>query len=512
MAASGSCRRNPAAARTPRSSRRLRRGMRSGSADSHAATVAVSSSGRRPCCCGSSIASRNQARSSEMRRGRSVLGCCHGSSPERRSGTPGGRVRAIWRAPSQSGRGCTSSRMVIDLQDSPPGPMGHLRLTRHLCKASFASHERRRRPHRLGRSAPRARGRAHRPAGDARVRAPGAPRAHRPAAPARSADRDAGGGAAGGELRHDVVPPAPAREVRLLRGGRRRQGPREAVAGDGAVHELGHGARRPRAHGGRARAQHRRPPAVRRPDLAVVRGPARRRSGVAAGERLRRHLRAADDRRARQAPPRRRGARPPVPPARDRRRRAARRGAAGQAHPLRVPRPGRAVVRVPPLLRENAGFRRFWASQTVSLAGDQVSLLALPLVGILALHAGPGRMGVLTAAAWAPTLLLSLHAGAWVDRTGHVRGTMIAADLGRAALLVTVPVAWAFGVLTFAQLVVVAFAAGALGAFATVAYGAVYASLVERERLVEAGAPLTAGPPPPAAGGAGAGGGARAGG
>jgi predicted MFS family arabinose efflux permease len=64
---------------------------------------------------------------------------------------------------------------------------------------------------------------------------------------------------------------------------------------------------------------------------------------------------------------------------------------------------------------------------------------------------------------------------------------MIAADLGRAALLVTVPVARALGMLTFAQLIAVALAVGALGAVATVAYGSVYAALVERERLVEAG-------------------------
>jgi MFS family permease len=163
-------------------------------------------------------------------------------------------------------------------------------------------------------------------------------------------------------------------------------------------------------------------------------------------------------------------------------------------------------VRIPPLLRENAGFRRFWASQTVSLAGDHITLLALPLVGVLALHAGPGRMGVLTAAAWAPSLVFSLHAGAWVDRTGRVRECMIAADLGRAALLVTVPVAWAFGALTFAQLVVVAFAAGALGTFATVAYGSVYASLVERERLVEAGSLISASRSAAAAAGPSAGG------
>jgi MFS family permease len=144
-------------------------------------------------------------------------------------------------------------------------------------------------------------------------------------------------------------------------------------------------------------------------------------------------------------------------------------------------------VRIPSLLRENAGFRRLWCSQTVSIAGDHVGLVALPLVGVLALHAGPGQMGLLTAAAWAPSLVFSLHAGAWVDRTGRSREAMIAADLGRAALLVTVPVAWALGVLTFAQLIAVAFAAGTLGAVAAVAYGSVYAALVERERLVEAG-------------------------
>ena len=145
-------------------------------------------------------------------------------------------------------------------------------------------------------------------------------------------------------------------------------------------------------------------------------------------------------------------------------------------------------MRVPALLREDVGFRRFWCSQTASLAGDQVGFIALPLVGVLVLHAGPGGMGLLTAAAWAPNLLLSLHAGAWVDRSGRPREAMIAADLGRAALLVTVPVAWALGVLTFGQLVAVAFATGALGALASVAYGSLYGVLVHRDRLVEAGA------------------------
>jgi MFS family permease len=97
-------------------------------------------------------------------------------------------------------------------------------------------------------------------------------------------------------------------------------------------------------------------------------------------------------------------------------------------------------------------------------------------------------MGLLTAAGWAPNLLLSLHAGAWVDRSGRPREAMIAADLGRALLLATVPATWALGVLSFAQLVAVAFAVGALSAVASVAYGSLYGVLVHRERLVEAGA------------------------
>src|SRR6266536_1353197 len=96
---------------------------------------------------------------------------------------------------------------------------------------------------------------------------------------------------------------------------------------------------------------------------------------------------------------------------------------------------------LPQLLRERRDFRRFWTGQTISLFGDQVTLLALPLVGVLVLHASPAQMGYLAAAGLAPNLLLSLHAGAWVDRHGRRRRIMIAADLGRAGLLATVPLA-----------------------------------------------------------------------
>jgi hypothetical protein len=65
---------------------------------------------------------------------------------------------------------------------------------------------------------------------------------------------------------------------------------------------------------------------------------------------------------------------------------------------------------IPPLLRERT-FRRYWTGQTISLFGDQVSILALPLTAILVLHAGAEQVGYLTAAGLAPSLLFSIAAG-----------------------------------------------------------------------------------------------------
>jgi MFS family permease len=142
-------------------------------------------------------------------------------------------------------------------------------------------------------------------------------------------------------------------------------------------------------------------------------------------------------------------------------------------------------VPVPPLLRENARFRRFWLGQTVSLVGDQITLIALPLVAVLALDASAAQMGYLVAAELAPNLLFSLHAGAWADRRGRRRETMIATDLGRAALLGSLPLAYALGVLTFPHMLVVAFGMGTLAVLFQVSYSSLFVALVPRDRFVE---------------------------
>ncbi|GAA0520335.1 MFS transporter [Paractinoplanes deccanensis] len=137
------------------------------------------------------------------------------------------------------------------------------------------------------------------------------------------------------------------------------------------------------------------------------------------------------------------------------------------------------------LLRE-ATFRRYWSAQTVSLFGDQVTLIAVPLAAVLIVGAGPAEMGYLTAAALLPNLFLSLPAGAWVDRRPGKRRVMIVADLSRAVLLLAVPALWWAGALTLPALVVVAFAVGTFSLLFEVAHASLFASLVRREDYVDA--------------------------
>ncbi len=134
-------------------------------------------------------------------------------------------------------------------------------------------------------------------------------------------------------------------------------------------------------------------------------------------------------------------------------------------------------------------FLRLWGAQTVSQLGSQVSLLALPLVAILALHATTFEVAALGAMDFLPFLLFALPAGVWVDRLPR-RPILVLADLGRGAALASVPLAAAFGALTIWQLFAVGFATGTLTVFFDVAYQSYLPSLVEREALVDGNAKL----------------------
>jgi MFS family permease len=134
-------------------------------------------------------------------------------------------------------------------------------------------------------------------------------------------------------------------------------------------------------------------------------------------------------------------------------------------------------------------FLLLWVGETVSQVGTMVSHLAIPLLAATALGATPWDMGLLVAAEHGAFLFVGLPAGVLLDRVRR-RPVMIAADLVRFALLASIPVAWALGVLTFAHLLVVALLAGVATVFFDVAYQSVLPAVVGRAGLVEGNAKL----------------------
>ena len=140
-------------------------------------------------------------------------------------------------------------------------------------------------------------------------------------------------------------------------------------------------------------------------------------------------------------------------------------------------------------LRHHPDFLKLWTGETISLFGSQVTLLALPLTAVLLLGASAVQMGILTACGSAAFLLVGLPAGVWVDRHRR-RPILIGANIGRALLLATIPLAAMLGVLRIEQLYLTAFVVGLLTVFFDVAYMAYLPTLVSREQLVDGNAKL----------------------
>lgn len=143
-----------------------------------------------------------------------------------------------------------------------------------------------------------------------------------------------------------------------------------------------------------------------------------------------------------------------------------------------------------PLWR-NQAFVRVWSAATVSIFGSLITRIALPLVAILVLGSGAIEVAILRSLDLGATLVFGLVAGAWVDRL-HRRPVLIWADLGRAVLLGSIPVAFVLGGLTYWQLLVVSGLAAILTTFFDSADNAYLPTIVERERLVDANSALAA--------------------
>ena len=142
-----------------------------------------------------------------------------------------------------------------------------------------------------------------------------------------------------------------------------------------------------------------------------------------------------------------------------------------------------------PSLWRQSDFMKLWTGQTISQFGDEITELAIPLLAISVLDAGAVEFGILGVVRFLPWILFTLPAGVWVDRMRR-RPILIGADIARALLLVSIPLAFVTGWLTIWQVYAVAFLAGTLEVFFDVAYQSYLPAVVERDELVEGNSKL----------------------
>jgi MFS family permease len=142
-------------------------------------------------------------------------------------------------------------------------------------------------------------------------------------------------------------------------------------------------------------------------------------------------------------------------------------------------------------LWRNPDFSKLWVASTISLFGTQVSQLAIPVIAVLILNAPAFQVALLGTFEFLPFLLFTLPAGVWVDRLPR-RRILISGDLGRAVLLATIPIAFAFGALTIWQLYVVGFFVGICTVFFDVADQSYLPTVLERGELIDGNGKLQA--------------------
>jgi predicted MFS family arabinose efflux permease len=132
-------------------------------------------------------------------------------------------------------------------------------------------------------------------------------------------------------------------------------------------------------------------------------------------------------------------------------------------------------------------FGWLWAAYAVSAYGSGFGFGALPLIAVLVVHAGPAEVAALSAVGPAVGALLALPLGPWLEFR-RKRPVMIAMDLVRFAVLMTLPLAYALGLLGVAQLLVVSAVVAAAKIVFTAASGAYLKAHVRPDDLLVANA------------------------
>ena len=137
-------------------------------------------------------------------------------------------------------------------------------------------------------------------------------------------------------------------------------------------------------------------------------------------------------------------------------------------------------------------FTRLLAAATASNFGSMLTGIALPLFAIELLHATPGEIAAMNAAAIAPGIALGLFAAHAIDRVRR-RPVLVGADLVRAALLLALPLAAFSDALAMVHVVAFAFCRGLFDFAFGVAEQAYLPTVVPPRALVRANGRLQAG-------------------
>lgn len=139
----------------------------------------------------------------------------------------------------------------------------------------------------------------------------------------------------------------------------------------------------------------------------------------------------------------------------------------------------------------NSNFWKLWIGQTISTFGSSFTGFALPLL-IFRLTGSSLNLSLIVTATVLPYLLFGLVMGAWADRVNR-RALMILADIMRALIVVSIPLASLFGFLSIWWIYAVAFLTSTLTICFDAANFAALPSLVRQEEIVTANGRLQAG-------------------
>ncbi len=140
----------------------------------------------------------------------------------------------------------------------------------------------------------------------------------------------------------------------------------------------------------------------------------------------------------------------------------------------------------------DAGFGRFWATNTLSAFGTTATAVALPVLVVQGMGADPVQVGIVNAAQFVPYAALGLVAGVFVDRWRR-RRTLVVASLGRALSLGMIALLWALNALAVWNLVALLLLFGTFSVFGFAASQSLLPRLVPRDRLLRANARLDQG-------------------